>query len=133
MSNPFDYVTSITYSKKDIISGADDEDLMVRNYPPFIVNKALSYFADTVLHANEMNINHQLSNKTQYLFLLNSIRRRKRFAKWVKAAVPDNEIEAICLVYECNARIAEQYRGLMNKAQTKSIMKLVETGGHKKK
>ena len=77
MSNPFDYVNSINISKKDIMH----DDISEKSYPAFMVNRALSYFNDTVLYANEMNVNHHIDNKLQYHFLINIIRKKKRFSK----------------------------------------------------
>ncbi len=67
--NPFDYVNSINSSKK--------ENLMVdefaeKAYNPWLVNKALSYFKDSVLYANEINMNSHLSNRMQYDYYLMS-------------------------------------------------------------
>ena len=47
-----DYLYSINQSKKNIMD--QDEDA-VKKYPPFIINKCLSGFTDSVLFANEMN------------------------------------------------------------------------------
>jgi len=87
--SPFEYIKAITDSKKNIL---EDE----KDYNAFIVNKGLSYFHDTVLFANEMNINHQLDPKLQFEFYINSIRKRKRFSKWHKAT----EDEALLIVKE---------------------------------
>jgi hypothetical protein len=76
---PFDFVNSVSHNKKDLFK----EDALESEYVPFVVNKSLSYFADTVLYANEMN-RANVDNKLQYYYLLNSIRPAKRFAKWVK-------------------------------------------------
>ena len=86
MSNPFDYVNSINITKKDIMA----DDIAEKGYPPFMVNRALSYFNDTVLFANEMNINHHIDNKLQYHFLINIIKKKKRFSKWLKPQEVEN-------------------------------------------
>ena len=57
--NPFEYLKAINITKKDVMV----DDIAENNYNSFIVNRSLSYFPDTVLFANEMNINHQLSSK----------------------------------------------------------------------
>jgi len=78
--NPFDYVNSITYNKKDIMV----DDIAEKEYAPFIINKALGNFRDTVLYANEMNINHHLDHRLQFDFFINIIKKKKRWSKWVK-------------------------------------------------
>ena len=90
--NPFDFVNSINSVAKNDIMVDDDTEA---EYVPFIANRALSYFPETLLHANEMN-RTGTDNKRQYHYLLNSVRPAKRFAKWVKR---DN-IEFINIVKE---------------------------------
>ena len=84
--NPFEYVNSINLSKKDIMH----DDVAEKAYAPFMVNRALSYFMDTVLFANEMNVNHHLDSKLQYHFLINIIKKKKRFSKWLKPTEVEN-------------------------------------------
>ena len=76
---PFDFVNSVSHNKQDLFK----EEVTESDYVPFVVNKSLSYFADTILYANEMN-KVGVDNKLQYHYLLNTIRPAKRFAKWVK-------------------------------------------------
>lgn len=84
MANPFDYVESVSNSKKDLIRTADNPEIAAKDYLPFIVNRALSYHSDTIMYCNEMNIHHSLDNDMQYSFYLNSLRKNRRFAKWIK-------------------------------------------------
>ena len=78
--NPFEYVNSINYTKKDIMI----DDIAEKAYNPFMINRSLSYFNDTVAMANEMNIHHSIDNRLQFDFLINIVRKRKRFSKWMK-------------------------------------------------
>ena len=66
MSNPFEFVKAIN-NKKDIIK----DDLDEKAYMPFMVNRAFSYFPDTVLLANEMNQASHLDHKLQNDFFIN--------------------------------------------------------------
>ena len=72
--NPFDYVNSITHNKKDIMV----DDLAEKSYNSFMVNRSLSYFHDTVLMANEMNVHHHLENRLKYDFLINIIKKKRK-------------------------------------------------------
>ena len=92
--NPFDYVNAINYSKKDIMVTREDE----KAYASFMVNRSLSYFSDTVAIANEMNKNHHLDSRLQFSFLINIIRKRKRFSKWVKPEI-ENDLESVKTYY----------------------------------
>ena len=84
---PFEFIKSINQTKKDLIK---DEPLAEKDYKPFLVNRGLSFFQDTVLQVNEMNRLHFLDNKLQFDYLLNSIRPRKRWSKWLKPDKIDN-------------------------------------------
>ena len=64
-----------------------DDEQWEKNYQPYLVNKNYSNFQDTILYANEMNKYHNLDNKLQFDYLLNSIRPRKRFSPWHKKTI----------------------------------------------
>ena len=72
-----DWLNSINFNKQDLIKEDPDRE---KKYPAFIINKCLSGFLDTIMFANEMNLSHQLPNKLQYDFYLNSLRKKKRFS-----------------------------------------------------
>ena len=88
--NPFDYVNAINHSKQDLMT----DDLKEKAYNSFLVNRSLSYFPDTVAAANIVNQYHHLDKKLQFHFLLNIVRKRKRFSKWQKQTVFD-DVEAV--------------------------------------
>ena len=52
---PFDFINSINFTKKNMIRGTENDDLAEKSYVPYITNRTLSYFTDTLLYANEMN------------------------------------------------------------------------------
>lgn len=125
--NPFDYVNAITHSKKDLMTGTENDELAESAYVPFIVNKALSYFPDTIMHANIMNFHSFLEKKLQFHYHLNSIRPSKRFAKWVKK--DDNqELELIMQYYGYSIEKAKQVLPLLSSEQL-SIIKTILTSG----
>lgn len=84
--NPFDFLNAINDTKKQLIV----DDLTEKQYNAFMVNRGLSYFHDTVLLANEMNRYHHLDGKLQFDFLLSTIRKKKRFSKWLKPEASDD-------------------------------------------
>jgi hypothetical protein len=51
---PFDFINAINFTKKDLFS---EDPMAKKDYAPFIINRGLGYFPDTVLYANEMNRN----------------------------------------------------------------------------
>ena len=75
------WLYSINQSKKNMM---DEDPSLENSYPTWIINKCLSSFTDTVLFANEMNMNWHISKRMQYDFYINSLRPRKRFSPWSK-------------------------------------------------
>lgn len=130
MSKPFDYVNSINFTKKNMMRDSENDDLSEKGYEPFLTNKALSYFEDTLLHANMMNLNYHLEKRPQYEFLINSIRTRKRFAKWVKN-VSNEDLDFVCSYYDCNKSVGAEYLSLLTETQLEIMKKQKEIGGMK--
>ena len=84
--SPFDYLKAINETKEDVMLTSQDE----KKYSAFIVNRGLSFFMDTIFQANELNRNHHLDSRLQFDYLLNSIRQKKRYSKWLKNEKIDN-------------------------------------------
>jgi hypothetical protein len=127
VSNPFDYVNSINISKKDIMT----DDISEKAYPAFMVNRALSYFNDTVLYANEMNVNHHLDNILQYHFLISIVRKKKRFSKWLKPQEVNN-LELIKEYYGYSNEKAKSVLPLFNNEQIELLKQRIYKGGKRK-
>jgi hypothetical protein len=129
MSNsrsPFDFLQEINYGKNNIIV----DDISENQYNSFMVNRGLSYFADTVLIANEMNRNHHLDNKLQNDFLINIVRKKKRFSKWNKPEIV-SDVEVVKEYYGYNDEKAKQALSLLTKEQLNILKKKVYKGGRK--
>lgn len=125
--NPFEYVKSINDTKNNLIVDTDSE----KSYTPFIVNKALSYFIDTILYANEINQYGHLDNKLQYDYLLHSIPKKKRFSKWYKPE-KDEDLEAIAEYFKCNYVRAGEIQRIINRSDIDFIKHKLQKGGVKK-
>ena len=124
--NPFEYLTAINDTKKDIMV----DDLAEKSYNAFMVNRGLSYFQDTVLMANEMNVNHHLDNRLQFQFFINIIRQKKRFSKWFKPET-ENDVEIIKEYYGYSNDKARQVLRLFSKEQIEELKQKVYKGGRK--
>ena len=126
-----EYLNSINFTKKDVM---DTEDYFwEKKYPAFVVNKCLSYHSDTLIAANEMNGYHFLPNNMQYHFLLNIVRKKKRFAKWLKAEKL-KDIEYVKEYYGYSNEKAKSALSILNKQQIETIKKSLQKGGrHKRK
>ena len=124
--NPFEYVTAINMTKKDIMV----DDLAEKAYNPFMINRSLSYFQDTVLYANEMNVNHTIDKRLQFDFFINMIRKRKRFSKWQKS-VSDSDVEVVKEYYGYSNEKARQALTLLTSDQLDVLKQKVYKGGRK--
>ena len=126
--NPFDYLNAINDTKENVIEDSDNPELAEKLYPPYLVNRGLSFFIDTVYLANEMNRHHHLENKMQFDFLINIVRKKKRFSKWFKAQ-PDEEVEAVMNYYGYSQDKARQVVDLLTKDQIIQIIERQRKGG----
>lgn len=122
--NPFEFVNAICDTKQDLIV----DDISEKAYNPFMVNRSLSYHYDTVLLANEMNRRHFLDKKLQNDFLINTVRKKKRFAKWVKPISP-NDLEVVKEYYGYSSEKARQVLPLLNDDQMGKLRQRVYKGG----
>jgi hypothetical protein len=113
-----DYLYSINQSKKNIL---DDDVDAERAYPPYIINRCLSSFTDTILFVNEMNKN---------CHLLNSIKPRKRFSPWAKKDSIDY-LDVVKEYYGYNDDKALQALRVLTKDQLDHITKVLNKGGRK--
>jgi hypothetical protein len=109
----------------------DDTDHQVeKQYLPFIVNKGLSYTMDTVIYANEMNIRPHTDKKLQFDYLINTIRRNKRFPKWMKPEEDEN-IKVIVEYYGYNVQRAKEVLPLHSMKELSLIKEKLNTGGER--
>ena len=124
---PFDYVNSINFTKKNLMKNTANDELAEKDYVPFLTNKSLSYFTDTLLYANEMNRYHFLDKRLQYEFYLNSIRKKKRFAKWAKADDND-EVMMVQEYFKFSPQKAKDALKVLTPTQKNIIKHKMENG-----
>ena len=124
--NPFEYANAINYTKRNIMV----DDIAEKAYLPYMINRQLSYFPDTVLAANEMNRHHHIDNRLQFDFFINIIRKRKRFSKWFK---PEqiSDLENIKQYYGYSNDKARQVLPLLSTEQINELKNKVAKGGRK--
>ena len=120
-----DFLTSINTSKHNIM---EDDPMTENEYVPFIVNRTLSYFPDTVMYANELNTRSHLDNRLQFDYLLNSIRLKKRFSRWLKPE-KNADIDAIKEYYSCSYRKAHEIAQILSGDHLSHIYKSMMRGG----
>lgn len=109
------------------MNGTANDDLAEKTYSPWLTNKSLSYFADTIHAANLMNCNHHLDHKLQYSFLINIVRPRKRFQKWSKKQ-KDEDLDAVAEYYGYSNTKAKSALELLTPEQINIIKKKIQKG-----
>lgn len=88
MSDAFAYVDAVSESKRDVVR---EDGLPVSGYSPYLTNRSLSYHADAVLYANDMNCMPWLDPMAQYDYYMNSLRPRRRRSRWHKVRGSEDE------------------------------------------
>lgn len=123
MSDLFkDIIPSILHTKNHVL----DND---KDYSAFVVNRAISFYYDCVLQANQMNQYPSLPSNMQYHYLLNSIRGYKRpFRKWEKRETIE-DLEAVKEYYNYSNEKAKEALVLLNATQIEEIKKKLDKGG----
>lgn len=127
--SPFDYLKSINEKTGNMMDISPDAE---RDYVPFVVNRGLSFSADTILYANEMNCKPLTDRRMQYDYLYHSVRKRKRFDKWVKPEEMDEELlNAIVLRYKVSRKRAVEYARMLDQP-SRDALKAVRGGANAK-
>ena len=122
-----DWLNSVNFSKTNLL---EEDPAAIKDYNPFVMNRLLSGDIDSIMYANEMNMNHHLNKELQYSFYLNSLRKRKRYSSWIrKDTIKD--IEYVKTYYGYNNEKAEQALKILNKTQINFIKQRLETGASK--
>ena len=121
-----DYLNAINVSKESLLDSEDE--MWEKKYAPFIVNKCVAPFPDTILLVNEMNINPHLDKKLQFDFLLNSLRTRKRYTPWLKAKKLKN-LEYVKEYYGYNNEKAKAALDILDDEQISAIKIKLNKGG----
>lgn len=130
MTTPFDYINTI--NKKSGINPRDDMNEFEGVYSPYIVSRQFSYFIDTIMDANELNIRsteyHGLTKIQHYDYLNNSIQKGSRYTKWVKPK-KDDIITLIQTVYGYSVKKAEEVLDIFSEEDIKNLYMKVNEGG----
>jgi len=119
----FTFVGDISKGKKNLFSEETAD-----KYDAYIINKAFSLTADTILYANDMNLYYNLPKVLQHDYLINSIRPRSRYEKWPKAE-KSSDIDAIKEYYKYSDAKARSALSILSKGQLAIIKEKLEKGG----
>ena len=120
------YLKSINETKEHLLDS--DDPMWEKKYSPYIINKCLAPFNDTIMLVNEMNMRHHLDSKLQYDFLLNTIRSKKRYAPWVKASKL-KDLEYVKEYYGYSNEKAKAALKILDNEQINTIKSSLNKGG----
>ena len=123
--NVFEFVNSITYNKQNLFEDPQAET----DYVSFVVNRALSYFPDTVLYANEMNIHNTVPKQWQFEYLRQAIHKRRRYSKWAKKTIDSDDLKVVQTYYKYSTERAVEALQILSKEQIEYLKQLMDTGG----
>jgi len=122
------YLKSLNETKEHLLDS--DDPMWEKKYSPYIINKCLAPFNDTIMLVNEMNMRHHLDSKLQYDFLLNTIRSKKRYAPWVKASKL-KDLEYVKEYYGYSNEKAKAALKILDDEQINTIKSSLNKGGRK--
>lgn len=126
-----DYLKAINETKENLL---DTNDITwEKKYPPYVINRCMSMFYDTIMHSNEMNGLHFLPKRMQFHYFINSIRKKRRFGgKWLS----QTKLKNLALVKEyygySNSK-AKEALNILSKNQIENIKIELIKGGRKLK
>jgi len=118
---PFDIVNSLN-EKTDL-------EVDMKEYSPWVINKALSFHNQTIYFANEMNRLFMLDKDIQYDFYRLGIPKGKHFGKWQKKDTAPEIVKIISRIYNVNEVVACQYASLMSEEQLQKLNEQNDKGG----
>jgi|TARA_R110002020_G_scaffold221133_1_gene429156 hypothetical protein len=121
-----EYLNAINHTKENLLDTEDES--VEKEYTPFVVNRCLSYFIDTVLYANEMNRYSGIDKKMQFDYLLRSIRKNKRYSKWLKRESVEN-LELVKEFYGYSDSKAREILDILSGDDVEFIRKKLDRGG----
>lgn len=126
-TSPFDFINAICNKKPEIME-EPQADIQYRK-SAFIVNRGLAYFPDTIMQANNMNLNSHIPPDWQFSYLLNSITKSKRYSEWAKKLPASDDLDLVMKYYDYNKRKAMAVLNILTKEQLDIIRKKFEKGG----
>ena len=122
----FDFLNAINTTKKDLLK---EDPLSEKEYVPFMINRGLSYFTDTIMFANEMNRYSSIPKNWQFDFYRIGIPAKKRFSKWSKKDQNSEDVKLVMNVYSYSAEKATKALELLTEDQVKALRESYSIGG----
>ena len=122
-----DILKSINLTKDtDLIDTYNESD-----YPTWVVNRALSFYPDTILQVNELNQRPYLPKTMQYKYLVECIRKKNRYSPWLKVKL-DPGVQLIKEYFGYSTRKAREVLPMFTNEDLEEPKLLLDKGGCKK-
>jgi hypothetical protein len=122
-----DILNSINLNKDfDLIDEYNKTD-----YVPFLINRGMSFYPETILHANFLNQNSHLDRILQYKYYLYAVRKKKRFSKWLKNSKPSEKILIVSKYYNISINKAKDISDMITSEDLDNMRKFLDVGGSK--
>ena len=124
-----DYLKAINETKKPLLDSADET--WEKKYNPYVINRCMSMFYDTIMHSNEMNGLHFLPKRMQFHYFINSIRKKRRFGgKWLSQTKLKN-LDIVKRYYGYSNTKAKEALNILTDDQIEIIKTKLIQGGRK--
>lgn len=124
--SPFDFLNAINSTKENLF---ESDPQAGKDYKPYLINRGLSYFPDTIFYANQMNQHPSLDKDMQFLFFLNIISRKKRFSKWSKKDADTESLELVKEYYGYSSEEATEALKVLSEENLIMIKEKLYKGG----
>ena len=123
-----DILNSINLTKDvDLIDEYNKTD-----YVPFLINRGMSFYPETILHANFLNSNSHLDRILQYKYYLYSVKKKKRFSKWLSNSKTPEKILIISKFYGISINKAKEIKDMITSEDLDNMKNYLDTGGTKR-
>jgi hypothetical protein len=123
-----DILNSINLTKDvDLIDEYNKTD-----YVPFLINRGMSFYPETILHANFLNSNSHLDRILQYKYYLYSVKKKKRFSKWLSNSKTPEKILIISKFYGISINKAKEITDMITSEDLDNMKNYLDTGGTKR-
>lgn len=120
----FEFLKDISEEKKDLL--AEDNE---SQYSAYMINKFLSMNQTTVMYANEMNLRHFLPKRLQYDYYLNSVKKQKRYFKYLKEDEQSN-LDLVREYFGYGKARAKEALSILSSEDIEYIRMKLNKGGH---
>lgn len=127
--NPFDFVKDIQRGKRDVIRNSENPAKAEALYNAYIVNRALSFYPDSIMYANEVNQRADMPGLLQFDYLINTVRSMKRDHTWIKKTPQDEDVLAIAEYLGMSPKRAQEAMKVLTRDQLEELKSRTMKGG----